>query len=58
VVGVAGVSAGATVVYEPARDQLAATAASLVRDGDVLLTLGAGDVTHVGPAVRQLLESR
>jgi len=54
----AAVHAGAFVVYEPSRANLAASATALLRDGDVLLTLGAGDVTQVGPSVRRTLESR
>jgi hypothetical protein len=30
----------------------------MLREGDVLLTLGAGDVTRLGPEVRSLLEGR
>jgi len=40
--------AGAEVVWVPARGDLVAEVASLVREGDVVLTLGAGDVTAVG----------
>lgn len=49
-------AAGGTVVYEPSRPALAARAAELLRDGDVLLTMGAGDVTQVGRDVRTLRE--
>jgi UDP-N-acetylmuramate--alanine ligase len=41
--------AGARTVWAPGRSGLAATVAGLVRAGDVVLTLGAGDVTGVGP---------
>jgi UDP-N-acetylmuramate--alanine ligase len=54
----AAVRAGGMVVYEPSRADLAASATALLRDGDVLLTLGAGDVTQVGPSVRRMLEAR
>ena len=54
----AATAAGAFVLYEPSRDDLAAETAALLRDGDVLLTLGAGDVTRVGPEVRALLRAR
>jgi len=43
---------GNEVVWVPARADLVAQVASLVREGDVVLTLGAGDVTAVG---RELL---
>jgi UDP-N-acetylmuramate--alanine ligase len=54
----AAVNAGARVVYEPARTKLATEIASVVREGDVLLTMGAGDVTRVGPEVRAVLAAR
>jgi UDP-N-acetylmuramate--alanine ligase len=41
--------AGAHAVWAPARAGLADTVAGLVRPGDVVLTLGAGDITGVGP---------
>jgi UDP-N-acetylmuramate--alanine ligase len=46
----------AEVVYQPDRDRLAETVAQLVSPGDVVVTLGAGDVTRVGDEVRRLLE--
>ena len=52
------VHAGASVLYAPVRDELAGAVAAILREGDVLLTLGAGDVTRVGPQVRALLEQR
>jgi UDP-N-acetylmuramate--alanine ligase len=54
----AAVAAGGFVLYEPRRTELAAEVTAVLRDGDVLLTLGAGDITHVGAEVRQLLEAR
>ncbi|HEY3935016.1 MAG TPA: UDP-N-acetylmuramate--L-alanine ligase [Gemmatimonadales bacterium] len=54
----AAVAAGAFVLYEPRRAELGAEVAALLRDGDVLLTLGAGDITQVGPEVRRLLDAR
>lgn len=45
--------AGANVVWEPHLSELADRLAELVRDGDLVLVTGAGDVTTVGP---QLLE--
>jgi UDP-N-acetylmuramate--alanine ligase len=39
------------LAYVPRRDEVESEVAALLREGDVLLTLGAGDVTRVGPAV-------
>lgn len=47
IVADAAVESGAIVVYEPERARLAQEVIGLLRDGDVLLTLGAGDVTQV-----------
>jgi len=41
------------VVYQPDRGRMAETVLPLLRDGDLVLTLGAGDIWKVG---RQLLE--
>ena len=53
----AAAQAGASVVYRPtlreALDELVAT----VRDGDLVLTAGAGDVTSVGPALLERLRT-
>jgi len=46
---------GAETVYEPSRAALGARVAALVRRGDVLLTLGAGDITQLGREVRMRL---
>ena len=54
----AAVSAGAFVLYEPGRAELAGEIAAVLREGDVLLTLGAGDITRVGPEVRAVLAAR
>ena len=54
----AAAGAGATVEYRPDRTTLSADVAGLRRAGDVLLTLGAGDITQVGPDVRRLIEAR
>jgi UDP-N-acetylmuramate--alanine ligase len=51
----AAVTSGAFVVYEPSRPALAAAVAGLVREGDVVITLGAGDVTRVGAELRAIL---
>ena len=48
---------GASVVYEPSRGALGERVASLLRSGDVLLTLGAGDITRLGSEVRERLGS-
>lgn len=49
---------GARVVYESARTALADRVAGLLVPGDVLLTLGAGDITRLGPELRARLEGR
>jgi UDP-N-acetylmuramate--alanine ligase len=41
--------------YVP-RAELAARARAVVKPGDIVITLGAGDVTNVGPELLQLLE--
>jgi len=46
------------VRFVPDLDDVAATLASLARPGDLVLTLGAGDVTRVAPQVLELLETR
>lgn len=53
----AAVAQGAFVLYEPKRDALAAEVAGLLREGDVVFTLGAGDITRVGPEIRAVLGS-
>jgi UDP-N-acetylmuramate--alanine ligase len=45
------VPAGPDVVYEPVWDAVPARVAELARPGDVILTLGAGDVTRLGPLI-------
>lgn len=45
------VPAGTETVYAPVRDEVPGIAASLARPGDVVITLGAGDVTQLGPLV-------
>jgi UDP-N-acetylmuramate--alanine ligase len=43
------------VTFVPDRARLAAAARERVRAGDLVLTLGAGDVTQVGPELLALL---
>jgi UDP-N-acetylmuramate--alanine ligase len=49
---------GAEVVYEPVWDAVPARVAELARPGDVILTLGAGDVTRLGPLILDQLAAR
>ncbi len=56
VVADAAIQAGAVVCYSPVRAELATEIAGLLREGDVLLTMGAGDITHVGPEIRRRRE--
>jgi UDP-N-acetylmuramate--alanine ligase len=46
------------VVYEPQRDRAAEVLADLVRPGDLVLTLGSGNVTTLGPELLALLRQR
>ncbi|ROP40883.1 UDP-N-acetylmuramate--L-alanine ligase [Saccharothrix texasensis] len=39
------------VVYEPSFDRVPALVASMVAEGDVVVTMGAGDVTMLGPEI-------
>lgn len=51
-----GVGPGGTAVhYEPEYDQVPAVVAGLVRPGDIVITLGAGDVTMLGPRILEVL---
>jgi UDP-N-acetylmuramate--alanine ligase len=45
-------------LFVPDKEQLPATLQGLVAEGDVVFTLGAGDITRVGPALLQRLEAR
>jgi UDP-N-acetylmuramate--alanine ligase len=49
--------ADADVRYVPSLSDVPAALAELARDGDLILTLGAGDITTVGPALARLLEA-
>lgn len=48
---------GGQVFYVSEKDSAARFVAELVRPGDLVLTVGAGDVTDVGPALLELLEA-
>ena len=50
--------AGAETVWVPGRPGVAREVSALVRAGDVVLTLGAGDVTGVGPELLGMLRGR
>ncbi|MBI4901287.1 MAG: UDP-N-acetylmuramate--L-alanine ligase [Actinobacteria bacterium] len=50
--------AGADVTYVPALADVPAALAGLAREGDLILTLGAGDITTAGPLLAELLEAR
>ncbi|PRX46482.1 UDP-N-acetylmuramate--L-alanine ligase [Prauserella shujinwangii] len=49
---------GAGVHYEPAFDRAALLAADLAKPGDLLVTMGAGDVTQLGPEILAELDRR
>jgi UDP-N-acetylmuramate--alanine ligase len=57
-VAAAAERAGAETVWVPGRQGVAREVFALVRAGDVVLTLGAGDVTDVGPELLGLLRGR
>jgi len=46
------------VLYHPERSSAASFVAGLVRGGDVVITMGAGDITTVGPELLTLLEAQ
>ncbi|PXY19530.1 UDP-N-acetylmuramate--L-alanine ligase [Prauserella muralis] len=49
---------GAGVHYEPAFDRAATLVADLVKPGDLVVTMGAGDVTQLGPEILGELDRR
>ncbi|HTD82612.1 MAG TPA: hypothetical protein VK648_02350, partial [Gemmatimonadaceae bacterium] len=49
---------GRPVVWQGSRTDLAAALNEFVRDGDVVITIGAGDITQTGPELKRHLESR
>lgn len=50
--------AGHPVAWRGTREALASALASEVREGDLVLTLGAGDITRTGPELLALLRKR
>jgi UDP-N-acetylmuramate--alanine ligase len=50
--------AGRPAVWQGPRPELADALAGFVKTGDVVITIGAGDITRTGPELRQRLESR
>ncbi|MEO7597804.1 MAG: cyanophycin synthetase, partial [Opitutus sp.] len=48
--------AGKRPAWEGPRDDAAGALRQFVREGDVVLTIGAGDITRTGPELRTLLE--
>lgn len=48
-------AAGARVRYVPDKEELPGVLAGLVDGGDLVMTLGAGDITRVGPALLERL---
>jgi UDP-N-acetylmuramate--alanine ligase len=51
----AAMQAGAVTIYEPDRSRLTERVQEAIRPGDLVLTLGAGDVTRVGRELVQCL---
>jgi UDP-N-acetylmuramate--alanine ligase len=47
---------GHAPIWEGPRSELAVALARTVKHGDVVLTVGAGDITRTGPELRMLLE--
>jgi len=49
---------GRPVIWQGARSNLAEALAGFVREGDVVITIGAGDVTQTGAELRRHLEAK
>lgn len=50
--------AGRPAVWQGSRSELSYALTQFVKKGDVVITIGAGDVTRTGPELKQRLESR
>src|SRR4029079_9926714 len=50
--------AGRPAIWHGTLSDLAEALAQFVREGDVVITIGAGDITQTGPELRQRLEQR
>jgi len=50
--------AGRAVTWQGVRSELADALTSFVLDGDVVITIGAGDITRTGPELKSRLEAR
>jgi UDP-N-acetylmuramate--alanine ligase len=50
--------AGRPVIWQGTRSDLAGALAEFVREGDVVITIGAGDITQTGAELRRRLETR
>jgi UDP-N-acetylmuramate--alanine ligase len=50
--------AGRPAAWRGSRSELAAALTGFVKQGDVVITIGAGDITRTGPELLQRLESR
>jgi UDP-N-acetylmuramate--alanine ligase len=50
--------AGQPPVWQGPRSELADALADFVKKGDVVITIGAGDITRTGPELKQRLETR
>jgi len=50
-------ASGGRLEWVGARDALADVLATTVRDGDIVLTMGAGDITRTGPELLQRLRA-
>jgi UDP-N-acetylmuramate--alanine ligase len=55
-VAISAKRAGRTVTWQGDRSALAEALTGFVREGDVVITIGAGDITRTGPELRERLE--